>query len=87
MVRMQIVHDPTHLLWPWLDPEFEFAKRECVFFDICWTVLHGSGEWTQQPQPCWESGNPDIVRASQRQHAVQGTDSDAYLGHATRVRT
>src|SRR3954467_15072344 len=43
-------------------------------------VVHGSGRWTQLPQPRLGSSNADIVRASELQHAVERMDGDVHLG-------
>src|SRR4051812_3546873 len=49
-------------------------------------VVHGSGRWTQLPQPRLGSSNADIVRASELQHAVERMDGDVHLGRPTLVR-
>src|SRR5215212_6330394 len=49
-------------------------------------VVHGSGTWTQLPQPRLSSSDTDIVRASELQHAVEHMDGDVYLGRPTLVR-
>src|SRR3954447_26642087 len=50
-------------------------------------VLHGSGERAQCPQPRLGSGDADIVRASQLQHAVEHVDCHVHLSRPTLVRT
>src|SRR5215207_6680832 len=49
-------------------------------------VLHGSGMRAQLPQPCLGSGDADVGRASELQHAVQDLDGDGRLGRPTLVR-
>src|SRR5215207_3134891 len=49
-------------------------------------VVHGSGTWTQLPQPRLGSSDADIVRASELQHAVKRMDGDVHLGRPTLVR-
>src|SRR3712207_9482138 len=49
-------------------------------------VVHGSGTWTQLPQPRPGSSDADIGRASELQHAVEGVDGDVHLGRPTLVR-
>ena len=49
-------------------------------------VVHGSGTWTQLPQPRLGSSNADIARASELQHAVERMDGDVHLGRPTLVR-
>ena len=59
------------------------AANLCAFVVA---VLHGSASWTQRPQPCLASCGADVVRASELQHAVQGTDGDAHLGRPAPAR-
>src|SRR5215212_9028228 len=49
-------------------------------------VVHGSGTWTQLPQPRLGSSDADIARASELQHAVERLDGDVHLGRPTLVR-
>src|SRR3712207_3298968 len=49
-------------------------------------VVHGSGTWTQLPQPRLGSSGADIVRAPELQHAVERMDGDVHLGRPTLVR-
>ncbi len=49
-------------------------------------VLHGSGVWAQCPPTPSESGDADVLRASQLQHAVEHVDGDLHLGGPALVR-
>src|SRR5215218_8178901 len=49
-------------------------------------MLHGSGERAQCPQPRSGSGDADIVRASQLQHAVEHVDCHVHLSCPTLLR-
>jgi hypothetical protein len=48
-------------------------------------VVHGSGRGRMGPGVRLESGDADVDRASQLQHAVEGMDGDRHLGCATLV--
>jgi hypothetical protein len=50
-------------------------------------VVQGSMECTQRPHPRFGSGDADIARASQRQHAVEDMDRDVDFSHPTFVYT
>jgi hypothetical protein len=45
------------------------------------------GAWAQCPNPFCFLSNTDIVRASERQHPVQGSGSEANLGRLGLVGT
>src|SRR4051794_23659624 len=49
-------------------------KRWRAFARAVAAVLHGSRQRAQCPQPRLGSGDADVVRASQLQHAVQDLD-------------
>src|SRR3954451_14121562 len=49
------------------------------------TVLHGSGLRAHRPLPRPGSGDPDGLRASELQHAVEGVDIHVHFGPATPV--
>src|SRR4051812_19494539 len=50
-------------------------------------MVHGSGMRAQLPQPCLGSGDADVGRASQLQHAVQDLDRHVHLSRPTLIRT
>ncbi len=50
------------------------------------SVVQGSGGWAQCPQPRLRSGDADVARASEIQHAVERVDCDRDLGRPALVR-
>jgi hypothetical protein len=80
-----LIGSVLHLLGPELAvPDHSTLSRRAETLEV--TVLHGSASWTQRPQPCLASCGADVVRASELQHAVQGTDGDVHLGRPAPVR-
>src|SRR3954465_10582428 len=62
--------DPPPLEWSILKYGFQAeGGSRC-------TVLHGSGSRAHWPLPRPESSGADVLRASERQHAVEGVDTD-----------
>ena len=71
--------------WPW-------CARACSTWAAApATLLHGSsvvhrsGVWTQSSQPRPGSGDADVARASQLQHAVERVSGDRHLGRPALV--
>jgi Nuclease-related domain len=63
---------------PWVEPLIFLSDvklpRQC-----CTEAGHGEA-WTQYPQSACHLSDTDILRASERQHPVQGSGSDSSLG-------
>src|SRR4051794_38934075 len=49
------------------------------------TVLHGSGSRAHWPLPRPGSSGADVIRASERQHAVEDLDRHVHLGGPTLI--